>query len=142
MATRSKRTRGITLPWERRGAWLGELLAVRRWKLILAGIVLLVAAVWVWRVADRQARLRATRAAIGQTQEAVTRFRDEMGRCPRSITELVHPPRAGARLLREIPTDGWGRPLWVRCPGRRNPDEADVVSAGPSGSFLEDDNVL
>jgi hypothetical protein len=30
--------------------------------------------------------------------------------------------------------------LHVRCPGYFE-DEADVISAGPSGSLLEDDNI-
>src|SRR5687767_3442112 len=121
MATRTRRSRGIALPWERRGAWLRELFATRRWKVIAVLVVAVVATTWIWRVADRRSKVRATRAAIVQVQEAVSRFRAEVGRCPRSITELVHPPRAAARHLREVPVDGWGRPLWVRCPGRRNP---------------------
>jgi hypothetical protein len=44
--------------------------------------------------------------------------------------------------LRRAPTDGWGRRLFLRCPGRFDPDSVDVVSAGPSGDFFVDDNVL
>jgi hypothetical protein len=57
------------------------------------------------------------------------------------MTELVHPPRSGVRYLDEEPLDAWGQPLWVRCPGRYDEDDADVVSAGPSGNFLNDDNI-
>ena len=56
--------------------------------------------------------------------------------------ELVHPPKAGAHYLNELPVDGWGRPLYVRCPGSTSHDVAEVISAGPSGSFMQDDHVL
>ncbi len=138
---KTRRGRAIFLPWERRGAWLREMLFARRWKLVL-GIAAGVAAVWlVWTTADRRSRERATREAIAQVQRAVGRFRAEIGRCPRSVGELVHPPRADARYLDSMPEDGWGTQLYVRCPGRHDPDGADVISAGPSGSFLDDDNI-
>jgi len=57
------------------------------------------------------------------------------------VDELLHPPRSGRRYLRSVPLDGWGRAFWVRCPGRYDPDGADVVSAGPSGTLLADDNL-
>jgi len=69
-------------------------------------------------------------------------FRAEVGRCPHSTVELVHPPRAAAQYLTEVPSDGWGRPLHVRCPGRLPGDPADVVSGGPSGSFSIDDSIM
>jgi hypothetical protein len=54
----------------------------------------------------------------------------------------MHPPKAGARYLTEIPVDGWGRTLYIRCPGRVAEDVAEVISAGPHGSFLIDDHIL
>jgi len=138
---KTRRDRGIFLPWERRGAWLREMLLARRWKLVI-GVGAALGAAWVvWTTADTRSRERATRESISQVQQAVATFRAEIGRCPRSIGELVHPPRSGARYLLTIPEDGWGRPLYVRCPGRRDPDGADVISAGESGSFFDDDNV-
>lgn len=134
--------RTILLPWERRRVWLAELASGRRWRGLLflalaAGVVVLA-----YRVADRHGRIRTTRAAIAQVQRAVAAFRAEMERCPRSKTELVHPPRAGAQYLTEIPTDGWGRELLVRCPSPTDPNAAEIISAGPSGSFADDDNIL
>ena len=35
-ATRDRARRGVALPWERRGAWVRELLAGRRWKVLLS----------------------------------------------------------------------------------------------------------
>jgi len=86
--------------------------------------------------------VRSTRAGIAEVKRAVAAFRTELGRCPRSKTELAHPPRAGAQYLIDIPTDGWGNELLVRCPDPHDPGAVEVISAGPSGSFSEDDHVL
>ncbi len=139
---RSRKGRGISLPWEQRGVWARQVLAGPRWKVALLVLLLLLGAWGVARAAMDQAHLRETRAAIAEVHRAIESFRADLGRCPRSTQELVDPPRPGRGYLREIPTDGWGRRLWVRCPGRDDPAGADVVSAGPSGSFFVDDNVM
>jgi hypothetical protein len=91
--------------------------------------------------AHRRSQVHETRVVIDRVHRALTAFRLDFGRCPSSMTELVHPPRSGVRYLDEEPLDAWGQPLWVRCPGRYDEDDADVVSAGPSGNFLNDDNI-
>ena len=78
--------------------------------------------------------------AIAQLKRALDRFRTEIGRCPTSDMELLHPPTTRARYLSSMPRDGWGRPLAMRCPGYFDEDP-EVLSAGPSGSFLTDDNI-
>lgn len=141
MARQKQIARGVALPWERRGAWLRELLAGRRWKvLVLLALALIVLAL-VWSAAEQRQRERETRATIGEIKRGIAAFRADFGRCPHSISELLHPPRSGARYLRDVPVDGWDRAFFVRCPGRYDPHGADVVSAGPSGSFLNDDNI-
>ena len=141
MARQRRRGPSIALPWERRGAWIRELIAGRRWKMILLATLAVAALLLVARSADQRQRERETRAAISEIKRGIAAFRADLGRCPQSLHELLHPPRSGRRYLRHIPVDGWGRALWVRCPGRYDPDGADVVSAGPSGSYLEDDNL-
>ncbi|HJL18977.1 MAG TPA: type II secretion system protein GspG [Sandaracinaceae bacterium LLY-WYZ-13_1] len=142
MPKRSKRsTRSIALPWERRGAWIRELLAGRRWKVILGMLLGGVALLIVARSAEQRQRERETRTAIAEIKRSIASFRADMGRCPHTLHELLHPPRSGRRYLRQIPVDGWGHAFWVRCPGRYDPEGADVVSAGPSGNFLVDDNL-
>jgi type II secretory pathway pseudopilin PulG len=139
---KQKRTgRGIALPWERRSAWIRELLAGRRWKVLLLGAIVASVLVLVGAFAERRQRVRETRAAIGEIKRAIASFRADMGRCPHSLHELMHPPRSGRRYLRRVPVDGWNQAFWVRCPGRYDPDGADVISAGPSGTFLMDDNL-
>jgi hypothetical protein len=132
---------GIALPWERRGAWVRQLLAGRRWKVALGLAAAAVVLALIARSAEHRQRVVETRATIAEIKRAISSFRADMGRCPQSIHELMHPPRSGRRYLRRIPVDGWERAFWVRCPGRYDPDGADVVSAGPSGSLLDDDNI-
>lgn len=143
MSPRRNRRSGsaLLLPWERRKAWLTRLFSLKRWRGLLLVSLFSLFIAGAWQVADRRERLRMTRASIADVQRAVAAFRAEMGRCPRSKTELVHPPRGGARYLTEVPSDAWGHELFVRCPSPHDPSSAEVVSAGPSGSFSVDDNI-
>jgi len=141
MAKRRRSGPSIALPWERRGAWLRELITGQRWKVILLATLGIATLALVARSADQRQRERETRAAISEIKRGIAAFRADLGRCPQTLHELLHPPRSTRRYLRHVPVDGWGRALWVRCPGRYDPDGADVVSAGPSGSYLEDDNL-
>lgn len=101
----------------------------------------LLALIWTTtrmvRARDEQLTIRQ----IERVHRAVGAFRRDFGRCPQNLGELTHPPRAGLRYLHERPRDAWGRALWIRCPDRRNPLSAEVISAGPSGDFLTDDNI-
>ena len=142
MATQSKKRSDIRLPWERRNTWLSALASGRRWRALLLAAALAAVLFGVQQAALRRERLRLTRAAIAEVQRAVALFRAEVGRCPRSTVELVHPPRTAAHYLDAIPADGWGHPLIVRCPGREDGNSADVISAGPSGFFSVDDNIF
>jgi hypothetical protein len=139
---RRLRSSPIRLPWERESVWLSELLSGRRWWLLFGCALALGFVVLAYRAADERARTRATRAAIAEARRAVAAFVAELGRCPHSTVELLHPPKAGAHYLNVLPVDGWGRPLYVRCPGNGPHEVAEVISSGPSGSFLEDDHVL
>ncbi|MBX7191220.1 MAG: type II secretion system protein GspG [Sandaracinaceae bacterium] len=138
---RKKHESALTMPWQARGAWLRELFFGRRVRYlpwIVLGVLSLAGLLFS---AHRRAQVRQTRVELDRVHRALTAFRLDFGRCPSSMTELVHPPRSGVRYLEEEPLDAWGNPLWVRCPGRYDEDDADVVSAGPSGNFLIDDNI-
>jgi hypothetical protein len=141
-AAKKSPTRTVLLPWEGRRAWLSELRSGRRIGALLLGLSLTGLVTWAFAEADSRAKVRSTRAAISETRRAVLAFRAEIGRCPRSVVELVHPPKSGTRYVDDTPMDGWGRELLIRCPGRLDPTAADVISAGPSGSFTTDDNIL
>lgn len=131
----------IALPWEQGGSRLRALVAPARWRVALVLVALALCLLGLGHGMQARRREQRTRAVIAQVRRALSRFRGDFGRCPHSMRELVHPARAGVRYLRQMPVDGWGRPLWVRCPGRYDPDDVDVVSAGPSGNFLDDDNI-
>lgn len=138
---RRPRTSSLALPWERQGSRLRELIAGGQWRRVVAALVVAALGWGIWQSAEERERVRHTREVIAETRRALSQFREDMGRCPHTMRELVHPARAGVHYLHEEPVDGWDHPLWVRCPGRYDPDGVDVVSAGPSGSFLVDDNV-
>ena len=139
MARRKRKTNGVALPWEDRGTPLRNLVAGSRSRTVLVttgatlAVLLLVQA-----VRERRAE-RETRLAIASVEQAVAQFRGDEGRCPRSTYELVHPPHSRARYLREMPKDGWGHALYVRCPSADDPDSADVVSRGPHPDFFDED---
>lgn len=142
MATRKKKsTGGLPLPWEHEGTPWRAIVAGSRVKATLVVIAIVVCGVFVAREAAHASRVRETRAAIDQTYRAIDAFRAEVGRCPASADELVHPPRTANRRLEELPKDAWGRELYVECPSLNDPDGAEVVSAGPSGDFFVDDNL-
>lgn len=132
----------VLLPWERRRGWLtGGTPLARHAVLIGAGIGICLLLMWALRVQERRARVRATRTTITEVQRAIAAFRAEFGRCPEFPGELLHPPRAAARYLTEVPQDAWGHKLYVSCPSSHDPSAAEVVSAGPSGSFSDGDNI-
>jgi type II secretory pathway pseudopilin PulG len=106
----------------------------------VGGLLAIVLLIGFAQYAEHRVRLRDTRVSIAQVKQAIDRFRADVGRCPSSNTELLHPPLSQKHYLDTMPKDGWGRPLHVRCPGHFE-DEADVISAGPSGSLLKDDNI-
>ena len=139
MARKRQRER-VSLPWERRGGRWRAVLRNTRWQAVLGTALLVMLLVGFARYAEHRVRTRNTRVAIARVKQAIDRFRSDVGRCPTSNTELLHPPLSQKHYLDSIPEDGWGRPLHITCPGHFQ-DEAGVISAGPSGSLLEDDNI-
>ena len=142
MAKRRKSQSNIALPWENtKGGFFRYWITGARLFGLALTIVVIALVVVTFRAQEERERVRTTRQAIEEAREALVRFREEFGRCPRSTIELVHPPSSSRHFLREMPKDGWGRELYVECPGYFDPDDVDVISAGRSGSFLIDDNI-
>ncbi len=137
---RKRRGDRVSLPWEQRRGRLRGALDRTRWQALLAVLAFAALAYGVTRYAQYRIRVRNTEVAIAQVKQAIDRFRADVGRCPSSNTELLHPPLSQKHYLDSMPDDGWGRPLSIRCPGHFD-QEADVISAGPSGSLLKDDNI-
>jgi hypothetical protein len=145
MARRTKK-RGprLLLPWEREDSPYRKLLTGRRLWPILIGTVLAALVAGAHSLGGRHANLRYTRATLNEVEEASRAFARDIGRCPHNARELVHPPRSGVHYLNEPPLDAWGRAIHLSCrlqEGKERP-EIEAVSAGPSGSFFSEDNVL
>jgi type II secretory pathway pseudopilin PulG len=130
----------MSLPWERRGGRWRGIVKDTRWQALVGVALLVVLTIGFTRYARYRVRVRDTQVAIAQVKQAIDRFRADVGRCPRSDTELLHPPLSQKHYLDSIPRDGWGRSLSIDCPGYFE-EEAEVISAGPSGSLLKDDNI-
>ena len=145
MARRTKK-RGsrLLLPWEREDSPYRTLLTGRRlWPILIATVAaaLLLGAHFL---GGRHADLRFTRATLNEVEQATRAFTRDIGRCPHNARELVHPPRSGVHYLSEPPLDAWGRGVHLSCrlhEGTTRPD-IEAISAGPSGSFLDEDNIL
>lgn len=136
-----KRSTRLALPWEREDSVLRSLFSGRRllpFVVLFVGTCLLGGAHWF---GGRRADVLATRATLGEVSSAVDAFIRDIGRCPRSLNELVHPPRSGAHYLHEVPLDAWGQGFFLRCENGA-PPAIEVISAGPDGSFLDADNLL
>lgn len=118
----------VFFPWERRRGVVGFVLRAR-FRLALVFVLVVTLLVVIVRREARAARVRATRATIGDVVRAVATYRaGSSGKCPAALDELV---RAG--LLLDTPTDAWDRPLRLVCPGRKDPKGFEVVSDGPDG---------
>ncbi len=139
--SKPSRKKGVSLPWEHRRAWVREFFVGARWRQLLGLVVAVFLVIGVWQNSVHNDRVRITRLAIDEVSRAATAFRQEVGRCPEAIQELTRPPRAVRRYLRRVPQDGWGRELFLECPARRDPELLNILSAGPSGSLLTDDNI-
>jgi general secretion pathway protein G len=127
MVVRSRESK-VFFPWERRRGVFG-LLGRARVRLVAAVIVGLVLIVAIRGREERAAGVRATRASLLTAHRAVSAFRaDHAGGCPKEWTELVTRGYAS-----EVPSDAWGRPLRLTCPGRRDPAGYDLASDGPDG---------
>jgi general secretion pathway protein G len=118
----------VFFPWEKRRGLRSLFGRARARQILLA--VGLVAAFLVLRARDRHAaQVRATRAEISVTVDAVAAYRADHDRsCPASLGDLV-----ATGYVRSVPRDAWGRPLRVTCPGRRDPAGFEVSSDGPDG---------
>ena len=106
---------------------------------ILAGVV-----VTNFAPRGQDARIQAARASISAVSSAVEAFLLDTGRLPNSLDELVNRPsgvanwvgpyiRGGTAAL----VDPWGTPFRLR----RDGNDFQVISAGPSQQMGTDDDI-
>jgi hypothetical protein len=118
----------IVLPWERRGG-LVRRLGLSRARPLLLTLSVVVLFVIIGIREHRAAGVRATRASLWVVRESIDRFRaDNAGRCPSDLSDLEK-----KNYLPRVPTDAWGHPFILTCPGRFDTDGYELSSAGPDG---------
>lgn len=124
----ARRESKVLFPWEQKRTWIGSL-GKARLRTFALGALVLGSLAWLRRREEHAASLRATRAAIDTGSRAVFAYRAERGgQCPKNWRDVV-----GAGYLRDVLTDGWGAPLRLVCPGRKDPKSFEVLSDGPDG---------
>ncbi|QQR89516.1 MAG: hypothetical protein IPJ88_15145 [Myxococcales bacterium] len=132
----------IALPWEGQLVRLGDLLGGRRLRVLLMFCLIGATVIFLSHHIEERSRIRTTWAVIHQVEQALYSYRIEQERCPPSILDLIGKEQDNEFGLRAIPRDGWGRELKIVCPNKENDAGGIVVmSAGPSGSFLVNDNL-
>lgn len=137
----AKRAARLALPWEREKRPLRVFMSRQRFLPVIALAVVLALVFTAYYLGGRRADVQATRAMLAEVEGATRAFIADLGRCPEDASELVHPPKSGTQYLSQPPLDAWGNAPHLRCqPGEHA--EIEVLSAGPSGSFLDDDNVM
>ncbi len=120
--------KNVFFPWEKRSGVVGVLQRARV-RMVVVAVVSVAVIVLIRRREEREAGVRATRAAIRTAFYGVQAFRaDHAGACPADLAELA----AGA-YVHQTPLDAWGRPLRLACPGTRDAKGFELSSDGPDG---------
>jgi general secretion pathway protein G len=116
--------------------------------LLVMVIISILAAIVVPKLVGRreQANITKAKADVSSLNTVLQEFEVDNGRFPtqsEGLQALVTNPGnlpEWKSLLKEVPTDPWGRPYVYHCPGA-NGQEYDVYSTGNSGQDGNADNV-
>lgn len=120
--------------------------------LLVLGILGVIMAMVVPKVLGRQkyASIDATRVSIGGLSQALKLYSLDHGGDLPSASDglsvlLKQPGRPDASwkgpYLEKQPLDAWGQPLIYVFPGKRNPENFDVSSAGPDHVHGTEDDI-
>lgn len=97
----------------------------------------------VFSVEYEKARLKRRQTVLEMLsiKEMAELYLVEQGKCPQFVEEL-----SGVDFsLRMKPKieylDPWGKKFEIVCPGKKNQEGVDVISAGPDGNFFTNDDV-
>lgn len=138
---RKLNSKSVVLPWEQGSSRLADWLSFRAWGRLSLALVVAGCAAGVVYAAIAQDKRERTYRTIGEVHQGLMAYRRVFGRCPDTVAEFVGARARLGHRFEQHPADAWGQPLWIKCPGRYDPLGADVISAGPSGSFLDGDNI-
>lgn len=126
MARKRAKDSSIILPWERRGGFFRRP-GISRARPVLLTLCVVVFFIVVAQRERTASGVRATRASLLVLHRAVDAFRADHGKqCPPELAELVR-----KKYLTRIPTDAWGSPFILECPGQFDPDGYELSSPGP-----------
>jgi hypothetical protein len=139
---RKKRVAQLPLPWERTRRPLASGVSLRRLGPTVGLVLGAGSVIGAYALGTRHESVASTRALLAEVRSATRAFVSDVGRCPRDTRELMHPPRTGREYLGEPPVDAWGQPVYLRCIDDAGHLHIEVLSAGPSGSFVDEDNIM
>ncbi len=119
--------------------------------LLVLAILLVIAGLVVPKLAGRQkaANIDATKVSIEGLRQAIELYSvDHDGRTPTTseglgvlLRSVKKDPQWRGPYLDKEPVDAWGEPFHYRCPGSRNKDGFDLLSAGPDKSVGTEDDI-
>ena len=75
----------------------------------------------------KKAQVKIGKQRISEVMSGVTQYMIDNNTCPRSMEDLIgqkYVSKQGAK-------DPWGKDFILRCPGQKDPESADISSAGP-----------
>jgi len=109
--------------------------------LILFVTLVLAAIIVGMRHEQYESNYRSVLIDMEQIARASWHFRLDFGRCPHDVGELAHPPAGGEPYLAREPSDPWGNPYFLKCPGRWSASDVDVASRGPDREWMGGDDI-
>jgi len=75
----------------------------------------------------KRAQVKIAHQRVTEVMQGVTQFMIDNNTCPRSMEDLI----AQKYVTKQGAKDPWGKDFVLRCPGQKDPESADVSSAGP-----------
>lgn len=127
------------------GAWTGRWLAVGGLVTGYLGVVLLLGfcfAIHTLQVEAEEAKIRQVRSDFISFESALKRYRLGAGVYPSTgqglyaLVEkptLAPEPKRWVQIMRKLPVDTWDHAYDYRFPGRKNPEEPEIICRGKDG---------
>ena len=115
--------------------------------LLVVTIIGILAALVIPKIVGRseQARATAAHADLSSIKTALDAFEVDNGFYPKSIQDLVAAPGNAKNwhgpYLDKVPQDPWGNNYLYYFPGKHNSGSYDLLSVGPDGKEVTDDDV-
>lgn len=116
--------------------------------LLVVTIIGILAALVIPRIVGVGERSRITAAQTdinGGIKTTLGRYEIDNGVFPKSLQDLIHQPNDARNwhgpYLDKLPVDPWRHLYIYYYPGKHNPNDYDLLSAGPDGKEGTDDDI-